>query len=128
MNLSFARRPSVALIGFLAVLVNSFSHGFAAEEVTPDSQGLRLTVDRTTGDYKIAQHGSDLEVLAAAVAAKVDGRWLHARDYPKHTITESFANDDLGIAHEWSVRHFGLDGAPELLCTLHSYADSPFGD
>jgi hypothetical protein len=128
MNLSFARRPSVALIGFLAVLVNSFSHGFAAEEVTPDSQGLRLTVDQATGDYKIAQHGSDLEVLTAAVAAKVDGRWLHARDYPKHTISESSANDDFGIAHEWRVRHFGLDGAPELLCTLHSYADRPFGD
>src|SRR5467141_154145 len=116
MNLSFVLCPSVLSIGFLAA------------ETPSDSQGLRVTVDPATGDYSIGQLGSASDVLQASVAAMVDGRWLRARDYPKHSITESTASDDLGTALEWTVRHSGLAGAPELLCILHSYTDRPFGD
>ncbi len=128
MNLSFVLRSSVSLIGFLALLMSSFNYAFLAAETTSDSQGLRVTVDPATGDYSIGQPGSASEVLQATVAAMVDGHWLRARDYPKHSITESTASDDLGTAHEWTVRHSGLAGAPELLCILHSYTDRPFGD
>ena len=128
MNLSFARGPSVSSIGFLALLMSSFNCALLAAETTSESQGLRLTVDPATGDYTIAKLLSASEVLTATVGAKIDGRWLHARDYPKHTISESIASDDLGNAHEWTVRHSGLAGAPDLICTLHSYTDRPFGD
>jgi alpha-galactosidase len=128
MNLSSVHRRSVSLIGFLALLMSSFSYAFLASETSSDSQGLRLTVDRATGDYTLRQLGSASDVLTATVAAMVDGRWLRARDYPEHTITESIAKDDLGMAHQWTVRHSGLAGAPELLCILHSYTDRPFGD
>jgi hypothetical protein len=105
-----------------------FNHVFLTAETTSDSQGLRLTVDPATGDYRIAQRRSTLAALTATISAKVDGRWLHAQDYPKHTISESIANGDLGKAHEWTVRHSGLAGTPDLICTLHSYMDQPFGD
>jgi alpha-galactosidase len=127
MNLSFVHRRSVSSIGFLALLMSSFNFAFLAAETTSDSQNLRLTVDPATGDYAIGQLGSASEVLTATVTAKVDGRWVHARDYPNHTITESVVKDDLGLAHEWTVRHSGLAGTPELLCILHSYTDRPFG-
>jgi alpha-galactosidase len=128
MNPSFVHRRSVSSIGFLALLASSFHFPFLAGEMTPGSPGLRLTVDPATGDYAIGEPGSASDVVTATVAAKVDGRWVRARDYPNHTITESLAKDDLGIAHEWTARHSGLAGAPELLCILHSYPDRPFGD
>ena len=126
MNLSIVHCRSVTSIGVLGLLVGSLNCVILAEETT--SQGLRVTVSPTTGDYAIGQLGTAADVLTASVAAKVDGRWLHARDYPKHSIAESIVNDDLGTAHEWTVRHSGLEGAPELICTLHSYRDKPFGD
>jgi alpha-galactosidase len=111
-----------------ALLISLFGCAIPAAKATSDGQSLRLTVDPGTGDYAIGQLGSASYVLTATVAAKVDGRWLHGRDYPKHSITESTTSDDLGIAHEWTVTHSGLASAPEILCVLHSYKDRPFGD
>src|SRR5258708_3287204 len=122
-------KSSAALILFLTLLMNSFNYGYlTAEEPTSASRGLRVTVSPATGDYIIGQSGTAADVLTATVAAKVDGLWLHARDYPKHSVTESVANDDLGTAHEWTVKHSGLADAPEMICTLHSYQDRPLGD
>src|SRR5437870_4964503 len=128
MNLSFIYCRSVTAIGVLGLILGSLNYAILAEDTTSASRGLRVTVSPTTGDYAIGQADDVGGVLPANVAAKVDGHWLHARDYPRHSITESTANDDLGMAHEWTVRHSGLEGAPELVCTLHSYADKPFGD
>ena len=128
MNLSIAHCRSVASVGALGLLMGSLNYVLLAEGTTSASQSLRVTVDGATGNYAIGQPGSASDVLIAAVAAKVDGRWLHARDYPKHLMTESIANDDLGTAHEWTVRHSGLERAPELIYRLHSYADKPIGD
>jgi alpha-galactosidase len=129
------RQPSVlkssaAPIVFVTLLMSSFNYGYlmAEEQTTSASQGLRVRVSPATGDYTIGQQGAASDVLNATVAAKVDGRWIHARDFPKHSITESIVNDDLGTAHEWTVRHTGLTDAPELICTLRSYTDRPFGD
>src|SRR6266699_481774 len=126
MNLSIVHCRSVTSIGVLGLLVGSLNCAILAEETA--SQGLRVTVSPTTGDYAIGQLGTAADVLTASAAAKVDGRWVHARDYPKPSIAESIVNDDLGTAHEWTVRHSGLERAPELICTLHSYRDKPFGD
>src|SRR5438876_4140057 len=128
MNLSIAHCRSVASVGALGLLMGSLNYVLLAEGTTSASQSLRVTVDGATGNYAIGQPGSASDVLIAAVAAKVDGRWLHARDYPKHLMTESIANDDLGTAHEWTVRHSGLERAPELIYRLHSYADKRIGD
>src|SRR5438046_3139747 len=128
MKLSIVHRQSVTSIGVLGLLMSSLNYAMPAEYTTSASQRLRVTVDGATGDYAIGQSGVASDVLSATVAAKVDGPWLHSRDYPNHFITESAANDYLGMAHEWTVRHSGLEGAPELICTLHSYADKPFGD
>src|ERR1700686_402201 len=98
MNPSFVLCKWVSLIGFLGLLLSSFNYGFLAAETTSDSQALRVTVDPATGDYSIGRPGSASDVLRATAAAMVDGHWLRARDYPKHSITESIASDDLGTA------------------------------
>ena len=121
-------KSSAASILFLTLPMNSFNYYLTAEEPTSAARGLRVTVSPATGDYIIGQSGTAADVLTATVAAKVDGLWLHARDYPKHSVTESVANDDLGTAHEWTVRHSGLADAPEMICILHSYQDRPLGD
>jgi hypothetical protein len=72
--------------------------------------------------------GMASSVLTASVSAKVDGRWLRAQGYPKHTTVESVVNDVLESAHEWTIKHSGLAGAPELLCIVHSHGDRPYGD
>src|SRR2546430_4057127 len=128
MNLSIVHCRSVTSIGVLGLLMSSLNCATLSGDTTSASQGLRVTVSPTTGDYSIGQRGTAADVLTSTIAAKVDGRWLHARDYPKHSITESVANDDLGTAHEWTLRHWGIEGAPELIYTLHSYGDKPFGD
>src|SRR3984893_5356158 len=110
MNVSFVHCPSALSIVFLALLLSLFNYAFLAAETPSDSQGLLVTVDHATGDYSIGKLGSASGVLRANAAAMVDGHWLRARDYPKHSITESIASDDLGTAHEWTVRHSGLDG------------------
>lgn len=130
MNLSLSRRlpPTLIRILFVAFVTSSVSGAFLGPGTTPDSQGLRVTVEPATGKYSIGQLGNASDVLKATIAAKVDGHWLHADDYPKHTIAESTVQGSLGIAHEWSVRHSGLAGAPELLYVLNSYANVPFGE
>jgi alpha-galactosidase len=127
MDVSCIRRPLSIIVA--ALLMSSFDCAcLRANSTASASQGLRVTVSPATGDYAIGQPGTTSDVLTVAVAVKVDGRWLHARDYPKHSIIESNVNDDLGMAHEWTVRHEGLAGAPELICILHSYEDRPLGD
>src|SRR5437899_10612953 len=126
MNLSFIYCRSVTAIGVLGLLLGSLNYAILAEDTTSASWGLRVTVSPTTGDYAIGQADNVGRALTANVAAKVDGHWLHARDYPRHSSTESTAKQDLKIAHEWTVRHTGRDGAPDLICTLHSDAENLF--
>ena len=128
MNLSFYRRlpPTLIRVLFLVLVTSSVNGALLGARTTPDSQGLRVTVDAATGDYAIGQLGTASDVLKSTIAAKVDGHWLHARDYPKHTITESTVHGNLGIAHEWRVRHSESAGAPDLFYSLSSYANLPF--
>src|SRR5437899_8211432 len=88
MNLSFYRRlpPTLIRVLFLVLVTSSVNGALLGARTTPDSQGLRVTVDAATGDYAIGQLGTASDVLKSTIAAKVDGHWLHARDYPKHTI------------------------------------------
>src|SRR5205814_8675326 len=105
MNLSFIYCRSVTAIGVLGLLLGSLNYAIMAEDTTSASCGLRVTVSPTTGDYAIGQADNVGGVLTAKVAAKVAGHWLHARDYPRYSITESTANDDCAMVHEWTLMH-----------------------
>jgi alpha-galactosidase len=88
---------------------------------------LRITLG-ADGSYTILAPGITAPVLRATAAVKVDGKWLHATDYPKHIISTSSATGELGAAKTFTIRYTGREHAPDLLLKLRAYADSPFGD
>ena len=89
---------------------------------------LHVTVNPADGRYTIALPGSSLPALQAGVGAEVNGRWLHASDYPRHAVEHSQAHGYLGEATDWQVTYSGLSGQPDLIYHLRAYSSEPFGD
>lgn len=108
------------------LLLASCSMGMVAQAPNPQN-ALHVTVDHD-GSYAIGIQGKDLYALKAGIAAEVDGRWLHAADYPKHSIEHSSVTGFLGAATDWQVTCSGLSGQPELIYRLRAYANQPFAD
>ncbi len=93
-----------------------------------EDHALVIKVNKDDGSYAVAFPGSGADVLRAGAAVQVDGRWLHARDYPRHEVSQSETNGYLGQATEWQVRYTGVAGQPDLIYRLRAYASKPFGD
>ena len=91
------------------------------------ARALRVVIN-PDGRYSIGRPGTDRFALTAGVAAEVDGRWLHAADYPKHTVKQSASQGYLGAASVWDVTYYGLSGAPKLTYRLRAYEGEPFAD
>ncbi|HCT60098.1 alpha-galactosidase [Acidobacterium capsulatum] len=91
------------------------------------STSLRVEV-QPNGAYSIGVPGSTQDVLTANVAAKINGRWVYAPDYPRHTATHSSTHGYLGAADEWEVTYSGLAGEPNLVYRLRAYRNAPFAD
>jgi alpha-galactosidase len=89
---------------------------------------VQIAASESDGSYTISASGIAGPVLRAAAAAKVDGRWLRAADYPKHIVTTADANGELGAAKVTTIRYTGRKDAPDLLLKLRAYSDVPFGD
>jgi len=76
---------------------------------------LHITVNLADGKYTIAMPGSNSYALRAGVGAEVDRHWLHASDYPQHSVERSQAQGYLGDATDWQVTYSGLSGQPDLI-------------
>ncbi len=72
--------------------------------------------------------GSSAVALRAGAGVEVDGRWLRAADYPRHSIERSQDEGDLGQASEWQVTYSGISGQPDLIYHLRAYSGRPYGD
>ena len=92
------------------------------------SGAMHVTVNSADGRYTIALPESSSPALQAGVGAEVNGRWLHASDYPRHAVEHSQAHGDLGEATDWQVSYSGLSGQPDLIYHLRAYSNEPFGD
>jgi alpha-galactosidase len=90
--------------------------------------GLQVGLNPADGKYTIATPGARSYVLRAGVAAEVDGRWLRAADYPKHTVEHSQGKGELGDATDWQMTYSGLSGQPDLVCHVRAYSNESFGD
>jgi alpha-galactosidase len=93
-----------------------------------EEHALQIIVNPADGKYTIAMPGSNSSALRAGVGAEVDGHWLHASDYPKHSVEHSQAQGYLGDAIDWQVTYSGLSGQPDLIYHLRVYSNQPFGD
>ncbi len=109
------------------LLAGSGLMSFAAQS-SAQEQPLQVSVSAADGRYTIAMPGSSSYALRAGVGVEVDGRWLHASDYPRHAVGHSQAQGDLGEATEWQVTYSGLSGQPDLIYHLRAYSTKPFGD
>src|ERR1700733_4639048 len=92
------------------------------------SGAIHVTVNSADGRYTIALPESSSPALQAGVGAEVNGRWLHASDYPRHAVEHSQAHGYLGEATGWQVSYSGLSGQPDLIYHLRAYSNEPFGD
>jgi alpha-galactosidase len=80
------------------------------------------------GSYAIQAAGIEGRVLRATAAVKVDGRWLHAADYPEHIVSAMPGKGALGEARDSTILYTGRKDAPDLLLNLRTYVGSPFGE
>ncbi len=93
-----------------------------------EEQALQIKINPADGQYTIAMPGSDAYALRAGVGVQVDGRWLHASDYPRHEVSHSQTEGYLGQAADWQVTYSGISGQPDLIYHLRAYSGQPFGD
>lgn len=125
------KRAFQALVRIAAILLAAaggsvFAH--AALKPATDGRALRVKVDAAHGKYSIAMPNSTTAALEAGVAVEVDGRWLRAADYPRHSIVQSQVNGELGNAVDWQVTYSGISGAPELMYHVRAFQGEPFGE
>jgi len=116
--------PLIFGLAFAAVLPPAFA------VAAIDSQGgtLEATANAADGSYTLSRSGVAAPVLRAAAAVKLNGKWFHAADYPKHIVTIADAAGELGPAKAVTVRYTGCVDAPDLLLKLRTYTGVPFGD
>ncbi len=115
----------IALIVFL--LAGSDVSAFAGEAPS-EKHSLQIAVNPKDGSYTIAMPGSDSPALRAAAAVEVDGRWLHAADYPQHAVERSQSQGELGDTTDLQATYSGLSGQPDLIYHLRAYSGQPYGD
>jgi hypothetical protein len=89
---------------------------------------LRVRVSEADGSYTIATGGMENPIIRAGVAAEVDHRWVKSAEYPKHTISVSNFEDDLGRAQQANVECAGVPDLPDLTYTIRVYDNRPYGE
>jgi alpha-galactosidase len=119
----------VSAVRFTVVLLLASSGvtGLGAQSSGAE-HALRVAVHPSDGTYTVAMPGSSSHALRAGVGAEVDGRWVHAADYPRHAVERSQVQGVLGEATDWQVTYSGLSGRPDLIYHLRAYSNEPFGD
>ncbi len=128
---SWMRRVRLEFAGAIAGVAFLLGGGLislAAQNSPSNDHPLQISVDPVDGRYSIAMPGSSAVALRAGAGVEVDGRWLRAADYPRHSIERSQDEGDLGQASEWQVTYSGISGQPDLIYHLRAYSGRPYGD
>ncbi|MGH9325966.1 MAG: PKD domain-containing protein [Terriglobia bacterium] len=93
---------------------------------TQAAQPFRFSIDRRTGEFALQATSRHTTLLRGQMGAKVNGRWLYADNYPRHSITSSAFRDLLGSGQEILIHNQGLKGQPELQEILQTYDHHPY--
>ncbi len=89
---------------------------------------LLIKANEADGHYSVSIPGASRPVLQAGSAIKIDGVWLKASDYPRHTVSRQTASGDLGPADDTTITYSGRKDAPDVLVSLRAYQNQPFGE
>lgn len=80
------------------------------------------------GSYYLYGKDHNSAVLHAEIGAQINKQWLFSHEYPKHFITQTEINNDLGKGKQWKITHTGLKNKPDLICTFHYYPELSAAD
>jgi alpha-galactosidase len=122
--MTLLHRPHLPLVLSTITFLTLSLH---ALDQTPATR-LLITAHEGDGRYSITVAGSPVPVLQAGAAVKINGTWLRASDYPKHTVSKGISTGELGPAEDWTITYSGLKRAPDLLVNLRAYQSQPFGE
>jgi alpha-galactosidase len=98
------------------LLIRSLFAALASAQTTDKIQNPQLLIEASgqDGNYTLRQQNRAIG-LTAGVAAQVNGRWLHASDYPRHLVSSSKSEDG---TPQLTITNTGLPGQLELVCSL----------
>jgi alpha-galactosidase len=91
-----------------------------------ENSALLVAANAKTGAYMLREKIGPAQ-LTAGTAAKINGRWLHSSDYPKHAVTSSPAAE-ADQPPQLSVTHSGLIGQPDLVCSVRLHSDPVYAE
>ena len=111
-----------------AVAAVIFAGACSAAHASDAGKSLIVSIDPKGCGYTVSAPAVTGAVLKAQPAVKVDGKWIHGRDYPSCKVEHSQVNGELGAADEWSVSYSGIKDAPELSLRVRNYTTRPFGE
>ena len=94
-----------------------------AENSRPQNEQLLIGANAQNGGYTLRQQNGPAQ-LTAGVAAKVNGRWLHSSDYPKHLVVSSIVGRGEGL----TITNSGSRSNPDLLCSLRLHANPAYAE
>ena len=106
----------------------SLAPPMTAAQAAHVSPSLVSTVEADHGRFSLRTGNGVASLRGAAIAVKVDNRWLHSTDYGKPAIVKQSTFGELGAAESWTVIYPGAAGKPNLLYRLRVYDNSPFAD
>lgn len=98
-------------------------------QATPQTQvapQLQFSIDQHTGEFALQSAERHTTLFRGQMGAKVNGRWVYADNYPRHSIVSSAFHDRLGEGQETRIHNRGLTGQPELIETLRTYDHHPY--
>jgi hypothetical protein len=127
LNRKLSRQSRIGRLAF-AMLAGASTFASMGGDCFAQGRSLQVKIDPADGRYTIAMPGAGSPALRAGAAVEVDGHWLHASDYPRHTVEQSHVKGFLGDATDWQVIYSGSNGSPDLIYHLRAYANEAFGD
>src|SRR5438874_1105755 len=120
------RSPKRSMTAVSLTLIVAAMVASAAQAPLPqlENSALLVVANPKTGAYTVREKSGPAH-LTAEVAAKVNGRWLHSTDYPRHGVSSSPAAEGLP---QLTITHSGLTGQPDLVCLVRLHSDPAYAD
>ena len=111
------------LVGLSSLVLAAASSSASAAE-----KPLSISLDAKSGRYSITAPSVSGAVVDAHSAIQVNGKWVHATDYPSCKSEKSAISAELGAAEELTLHCSGLKSEPDLLLRLRHYTSRPYGE
>lgn len=121
---SMTEKLSIIAIPLTLVLFAVAASAAQAPPAQIENSALVLVANARTGAYTLREKSGPAHLTPDA-AAKVNGRWIHSSDYPRHSALPSYAAEG---APQLTITHSGLAGQPDLICETRLHSDPAYAE